>query len=172
MSGEEPVGVEPPRPRLEAVRFVDMNGSNSWAVFAATHRQTRQRTRSMKAPRPTSKTRSGGRQGSRRTRAAGQALQIGGDQLRAHGGHRCTGPVKASVPMRPRWPRSRASSPTPSEARTVEAAYQSLLQTSCSHPAPESKQAPSPLAHPGERNLPDGDEETRPLVKTQMVRSM
>src|SRR6202051_4475793 len=43
MSGEEPrlFGVEPPRPRLEAVRIVDMNASNSWAEFAAVFRRTR-----------------------------------------------------------------------------------------------------------------------------------
>ena len=43
MSGEEPglFGVEPPRPRLEAVRIVDMSASNSWAEFAATVRRTR-----------------------------------------------------------------------------------------------------------------------------------
>jgi predicted phage-related endonuclease len=43
-SGEEPrlFGVEPPRPRLEAVRSVDMSGSNSWAEFAATYQRTRQ----------------------------------------------------------------------------------------------------------------------------------
>jgi predicted phage-related endonuclease len=35
-------GIEPPRPRLEAVRSVDMTGSNSWAEFAATFRSTRQ----------------------------------------------------------------------------------------------------------------------------------
>src|SRR3954454_5853257 len=42
-SGEAPrlFGVEPPRPRLEAVRIVDMSGSNSWAEFAATFRRTR-----------------------------------------------------------------------------------------------------------------------------------
>jgi predicted phage-related endonuclease len=34
-------GVEPPRPRLEAVRIVDMSASNSWADFAATFRRTR-----------------------------------------------------------------------------------------------------------------------------------
>jgi predicted phage-related endonuclease len=34
-------GIEPPRPRLEAVRTVDMSGSNSWAEFAATFRRTR-----------------------------------------------------------------------------------------------------------------------------------
>jgi predicted phage-related endonuclease len=43
VSGEEPrlFGVEPPRPRLEAVRIVDMSASNSWAEFAATYRRTR-----------------------------------------------------------------------------------------------------------------------------------
>jgi predicted phage-related endonuclease len=43
MSGEQPrlFGVEPPRPRLEAVRIVDMSASNSWAGFAATFRRTR-----------------------------------------------------------------------------------------------------------------------------------
>jgi hypothetical protein len=42
-NGEEPrlFGVEPPRPRLAAVRSVDMNASNTWADFAATYRQTR-----------------------------------------------------------------------------------------------------------------------------------
>jgi hypothetical protein len=34
-------GIEPPRPRLEAVRIVDMSASNSWAEFAATYRDTR-----------------------------------------------------------------------------------------------------------------------------------
>ena len=43
MSGDEPrlFGVEPPRPRLEAVRIVDMSSSNSWAEFAAIYRRTR-----------------------------------------------------------------------------------------------------------------------------------
>jgi predicted phage-related endonuclease len=42
-TGETPhlFGVEPPRPRLEAVRIVDMSASNSWAEFAATFRRTR-----------------------------------------------------------------------------------------------------------------------------------
>jgi predicted phage-related endonuclease len=41
--GETPIlfGVEPPRPRLEAVRIVDMSASNSWAKFAASYRRTR-----------------------------------------------------------------------------------------------------------------------------------
>jgi predicted phage-related endonuclease len=42
-SGEPPrlFGVEPPRPRIEAVRIVDMSSSNSWAEFAGVFCQTR-----------------------------------------------------------------------------------------------------------------------------------
>jgi hypothetical protein len=43
-SGESPrlFGVEPPKPRIEAVRIVDMSTSNSWGEFAALFRSTRQ----------------------------------------------------------------------------------------------------------------------------------
>src|SRR5690349_6122050 len=43
-SGEPPrlFGVEPPKPPIEAVRIVDMGGSNSWAEFADLFRNTRQ----------------------------------------------------------------------------------------------------------------------------------
>jgi len=43
-SGEPPklFGVEPPKPRIEAVRVVDMSDSNSWAEFAGLFRSTRQ----------------------------------------------------------------------------------------------------------------------------------
>jgi predicted phage-related endonuclease len=43
-TGEQPqlFGVEPPKPRLEAVRIVDMASSNAWAEFAAVFTQTRQ----------------------------------------------------------------------------------------------------------------------------------
>jgi predicted phage-related endonuclease len=42
-SGETPhlINAEPPRPRIEAVRIVDMSASNSWAEFAALFRNTR-----------------------------------------------------------------------------------------------------------------------------------
>jgi hypothetical protein len=42
-SGEPPqlFDIEPPRPRIEAVRVVDMSSSNSWAEFAGIFRQTR-----------------------------------------------------------------------------------------------------------------------------------
>src|SRR6476646_10473665 len=43
-TGETPhlFGVEPPRPKIEAVRTVDMNGSNTWAEFAGLFQATRQ----------------------------------------------------------------------------------------------------------------------------------
>ena len=42
-TGEPPrlFGVEPPRPRIEAVRIVDMSSSNAWAESAATFARTR-----------------------------------------------------------------------------------------------------------------------------------
>ena len=42
-NGEAPAlfGVEPPRPRIEAVRIVDMSSSNAWAEFAAVFSRTR-----------------------------------------------------------------------------------------------------------------------------------
>jgi YqaJ-like viral recombinase domain len=42
-TGETPrlFGVEPPRPRIEAVRVVDMSFSNAWAEFAGSFRRTR-----------------------------------------------------------------------------------------------------------------------------------
>ena len=43
-NGEPPrlFGLEPPRPRIAAVRIVDMSASNSWAEFAALFRDTRE----------------------------------------------------------------------------------------------------------------------------------
>jgi hypothetical protein len=42
-SGETPhlINAEPPRPRIDAIRIVDMSASNSWADFAALFRRTR-----------------------------------------------------------------------------------------------------------------------------------
>ena len=42
-SGEAPrlFDAEPPRPRIQAIRIVDMSGSNSWAEFAGVFRGTR-----------------------------------------------------------------------------------------------------------------------------------
>jgi predicted phage-related endonuclease len=43
-SGEPPhlIDAEPPRPRIAAIRIVDMSASNSWAEFAALFRNTRE----------------------------------------------------------------------------------------------------------------------------------
>ena len=43
-TGEEPkpFGVEPPKPRIEAIRIVDMSASNAWAQFAGLFATTRQ----------------------------------------------------------------------------------------------------------------------------------
>ena len=43
-SGETPhlISAEQPRPRIEAIRIVDMSASNSWAEFAALFRNTRE----------------------------------------------------------------------------------------------------------------------------------
>src|SRR6516162_5361533 len=43
-NGEPPrlFGLEPPRPRIEAVRIVDMSASNAWAEFAGVFRRTRE----------------------------------------------------------------------------------------------------------------------------------
>jgi len=43
-SGEVPhlINAEPPRPRIEAIRIVDMSSSNSWAEVAALFRSTRE----------------------------------------------------------------------------------------------------------------------------------
>ena len=43
-AGEAPhlFGVEPPRPRIEAIRSVDMSASNAWAEFADLFQATRQ----------------------------------------------------------------------------------------------------------------------------------
>jgi hypothetical protein len=42
-NGETPrlFGIEPPRPRIEAVRIIDMSASNAWAEIAAVYRRTR-----------------------------------------------------------------------------------------------------------------------------------
>ena len=56
-SGEPPAlfGVDPPKPRIEAVRIVDMTSSNAWAEFAATSRGLAKRIRSTNGRRPSSR---------------------------------------------------------------------------------------------------------------------
>jgi len=56
-SGEPPrlFGVEPPRPRIQAVRIVDMSGSNAWRNSPASLPGPGPPTSSMSKPRPSSK---------------------------------------------------------------------------------------------------------------------
>src|SRR5260370_20824861 len=58
ITGEQPrlFGVEPPRPRLEAVRIVDMSASNSWPEFPAAYRRTPPASQAHARPKPTLKT--------------------------------------------------------------------------------------------------------------------
>jgi len=48
-SGELPhlINAEAPRPRIEAIRIVDMSASNSWAEFAGLFRSTARRSWTM-----------------------------------------------------------------------------------------------------------------------------
>ena len=83
-SGETPhlINAEPPRPRIEAIRIVDMSASNSWAEFAALFRNTRER---LSRPRAGEERAQGpdarGRQGGDRPWRARQALEIGRGEL-------------------------------------------------------------------------------------------
>jgi hypothetical protein len=51
-TGEPPhlFGIEPPRPRIEAVRTVDMSSSNAWAEFAGLYRLTRPAALALQLP--------------------------------------------------------------------------------------------------------------------------
>ena len=83
-SGETPhlINGEPPRPRIEAVRIVDMSASNSWAEFAALFRKhperlSRPRTGEKRAQSLDAR----GCQGGHRAWRESQALEIGGGEL-------------------------------------------------------------------------------------------
>ncbi len=67
---------ETPRPRIEAVRIVDMTGSNAWAEFAALFRETRSCLRPARERQDrTQGIDAGGRQGGDRAWRPGQALE-------------------------------------------------------------------------------------------------
>ena len=83
-TGEAPhlFGVEPPRAKIEAVRTVDMSGSNAWAEFAGLFQATRQAA----LDHERSKVRvegpgAGGCQGSLRSWRPRQALEVWRHQL-------------------------------------------------------------------------------------------
>ena len=84
-SGEPPrlFGVEPPKPRIEAVRIVDMSASNSWAEFAGLFRSTRQAFLEHERSKSRAKsTDAGGCQRGDRPWCSGQALKVRRSQLR------------------------------------------------------------------------------------------
>ena len=99
MSGEEPrlFGVEPPRPRLEAVRIVDMSASNSWADFAAYTPDPARLPRARGRQGRPEKADARGCQGGDRTWPARQAL-FGPSASTSWTRRRpCTAPVKPSA---------------------------------------------------------------------------
>ena len=105
-SGEAPhlINAEPPRPRIEAIRIVDMSSSNSWAEFAALFRNTREafldheRAKSeLKALMPEDAKEAIGH-GVRAKRSKSGAVSF--DVLETEAGP-CPGPVNRSR----RWPR-------------------------------------------------------------------
>jgi predicted phage-related endonuclease len=117
-TGEPPMlfDCEPPKPRIEAVRVVDMNASNSWAEFAALFCETREahsdheRAKSeLKGLMPEDA------QGGDGSRHPGETVEIGRGQLRSgrDGGPPCIDPVKASLPSQRRLRRPRPNFPIP-----------------------------------------------------------
>ena len=112
-SGEMPhlINAEPPRPRIEAIRIVDMTSSNSWAEFAALFRSTRQAHQEherakteLKGLMPEDAKEAIGH-GVRAKRSKSGAVSF--DVLDASGGRPCPAPVNRSRPWPRRWPRRR-----------------------------------------------------------------
>jgi hypothetical protein len=113
-SGELPClfGVEPPKPRIEAVRIVDMSASNSWAEFADLFRNTRpafldhERSKAeLKSLMPEDAEEAIGH-GIRAKRS-----KSGRSQLRPSGcgGSSCSGLARRSVRSLLHWPRPKRS---------------------------------------------------------------
>ena len=104
-----PYGIEPPRPRIEAVRIVDMSESNSWAEFAGLFCSTRsafldhERAKAeLKALMPEDAKEASGH------RRSGQTVEVGGGQLRSSrrwGGEPCSGLARPSGRSPRRSPR-------------------------------------------------------------------
>ena len=114
-SGEPPrlFGIEPPRPRLEAVRVVDMTLSNSWAELAAIYCETRSAYEQHEAAKldlkklvpEDAKEASGHGLRAKRSKSGAISFEL------LEVGH-ASAPVKTSARSRPRSPRHRPSLPT------------------------------------------------------------
>ena len=109
-----PYGIEPPRPRIDAVRIVDMSESNAWAEFAGLFCATRsafldhERAKSeLKALMPEDAKEASGH-GVRAKRSKSGAVSF---DLLARGGQPCSGPAKPSGRSPRRWRRLRPNSP-------------------------------------------------------------
>jgi hypothetical protein len=78
-SGETPhlISAEPPRPRIEAIRIVDMSSSNSWAEFAAVPRHPERLSRPRASKERAQNLDARRCQGGHRARRESQAVQIG-----------------------------------------------------------------------------------------------
>ena len=114
-TGEAPhlFGVEPPRAKIEAVRTVDMSGSNAWAEFAGLFQATRQAAQDherskaeLKALVPEDAKEASGH-GVRAKRSKSGAISF--DSQR--GAWPCSAPAIRSARWRRRWPRPNPRSP-------------------------------------------------------------
>ena len=109
-----PYGIEPPRPRVEAVRIVDMSGVQ---LMGRVRRPLLRHALGLPRPRArqgrTQGAHAGGRQGSDRPWRSRQTLEVGRGQLRSSrpGGQPCSGLARPSARSPPRSPRRRPSSP-------------------------------------------------------------
>src|SRR5262249_8919556 len=113
-SGEVPhlIMAEPPRPRIDAVRIVDMSASNSWAEFAALFRNTRSAFLDHERAKTELKALMPGCQRSARARGAREGVESGGGECRRPdgGGGPCTGAVNRWRRSPRPWPRHKPSS--------------------------------------------------------------
>ena len=117
-----PYGIEPPRPRIEAVRIVDMSESNSWAEFAGLFCATRsafldhERAKAeLKALMPEDAKEAAGH-GVRAKRSKSGAISF---DLLDEEDEPCSGPVKRSGRSPPRSPRRRPNSTNPEKSLTA-----------------------------------------------------
>ena len=113
-SGEPPTlfGVEPPKPRVEAVRIVDMSSSNAWSEFAAVFLRTRSAHLEHEAAKaelkslvPADAQQAFGH-GVRAKRSKSGAISF---DLLECGGQRCSGRVNRLAPWLLPWPRPKSN---------------------------------------------------------------
>ena len=112
-SGEplHPFGFDPPKPRVEAVRVVDISSSNAWSGVPAVFLRTRSAHLEHEAAKAELKTSVPAATRNRlRPRYQGQTFKVRCDQLRSPqcGGQRCSGRVNRLAPWLLRSPEAQA----------------------------------------------------------------